>query len=215
MNRRSWMRRWVSLLAIAGLMLLVNQGRGAAQEAPAPDLPYQSDAPTPNRSFLLYGGAYQQDDTAHPLDIAAAPPLPSGWALVPGGGSTPSAPAATVFQGNLALFVRGTNDGLYVNWLLPNDQWTGWALVPGGGSTPSAPAATVFQGNLALFVRGTDNGLYVNWLLPAYQWTGWMAVPGGETTPSAPAATVLDDDLALFVQGEDNQLYVNFTVTGP
>ena len=62
MNRRSWMRRWVSLLAIAGLMLLVNQGRGAAQEAPAPDLPYQSDAPSGNRSFLLYGGAYQQVD---------------------------------------------------------------------------------------------------------------------------------------------------------
>ena len=62
MNRRSWMRRWVSLLAIAGLMLLVNQGRGAAQEAPAPDLPYQSNAPSPNRSFLLYGGAYQKVD---------------------------------------------------------------------------------------------------------------------------------------------------------
>ena len=62
MHRRSWRQRWVSLLAITGLILLVNQGRGAAQEAPTPDLPYQSDAPSANRSFLLYGGAYQQVD---------------------------------------------------------------------------------------------------------------------------------------------------------
>jgi len=58
-----------------------------------------------------------QNDTAHPLNIAAAPAV--NWGLVPGGGFTPSAPAATVFQGNLALFVRGGDDRLYVNWLLP------------------------------------------------------------------------------------------------
>jgi hypothetical protein len=62
MNRRSWRRRWVSMLAIGGLMLLFNQGSGAAQDAPSPDLPYQSDAPSPNRWFLLYGGAYQKVD---------------------------------------------------------------------------------------------------------------------------------------------------------
>jgi hypothetical protein len=50
------------MLAIGGLMLFFTQGHGAAQEAPAPDLPYQSDAPSPNRSFLLYGGAYQKVD---------------------------------------------------------------------------------------------------------------------------------------------------------
>jgi hypothetical protein len=42
MHRRAWRRRWVSLLAIGGLMLLVHQGCGADQEAPAPDLPYQA-----------------------------------------------------------------------------------------------------------------------------------------------------------------------------
>jgi hypothetical protein len=154
-----------------------------------------------------------QGDGIYTLNIPPAPPV--NWAAVPGGGATLSSPAATVFQGLLPLFVRGGDDRLYVNWLLPNNQWTGWGLVPGGGATPSAPAATVFQGNLALFVRGGDNRLYVNWLLPNYQWTGWIAVPGRGTTPSTPVATVLDDDLALFMRGEDNQLYVNFTVTGP
>jgi hypothetical protein len=62
MNRRSWMRRWGSRLAIGGLMLLLNQGRGTAQEVLSPDLPYQSDAPSAKRSFLFYGGAFQKVD---------------------------------------------------------------------------------------------------------------------------------------------------------
>jgi hypothetical protein len=36
------------------------------------------------------------------------------WAPVPGGGFTPSAPAATVLEGDLGLFVRGTDDRIYV-----------------------------------------------------------------------------------------------------
>jgi hypothetical protein len=84
---------------------------------------------------------------------------------VPGNGFTPSAPAATVFQGDLALFVQGEDNRIYVNWLFPNNQWTGWSAVPGGGSTSSAPAATVFQGDLALFVQGEDNRIYMNFTL--------------------------------------------------
>jgi hypothetical protein len=83
---------------------------------------------------------------------------------MPGGGLTPSAPAATVLNGNLGLFVRGADSRLYVNWLLTNNQWTGWAFVPGGGLTPSTPAATVLEDDLALFVRGIDDRLYVNFL---------------------------------------------------
>ena len=60
MNRRAWRRRGGSILAIGGLMLLLNQGSGAADDAT--DLPYQSDPPTVNRAFLLYGGAYQKVD---------------------------------------------------------------------------------------------------------------------------------------------------------
>ena len=123
----------------------------------------------------------------------------------------PFGPRRYRLPGQPGALRAGTDSGLYVNWLLPNFQWTGWGAVPGNGFTPSAPAATVFQDNLALFVRGADSGLYVNWLLPNFQWTGWGAVPGGGATPSTPAATVFDDDLALFVQGEDNQVYVNFT----
>ena len=49
---------------------------------------------------------------------------PALWALVPGGGSTPSAPAATVLQDNLALFVQGVDSRIYVNFPLtgPSSQ---------------------------------------------------------------------------------------------
>jgi outer membrane protein assembly factor BamB len=40
------------------------------------------------------------------------------WALVPGGGFTPSAPAVTVLNGNLGLFVRGTDGRVYTNFNL-------------------------------------------------------------------------------------------------
>jgi subtilisin len=135
------------------------------------------------------------------------------WALVPGGGFTPSAPAATGLDDDLALFVRGTDSRIYVNWRLTTNQWTGWALVPGGGFTPASPAAAVLNGNLGLFVQGTDSGLYVNWLLTTNQWTGWGLVPGGGFTPSAPAATVLNGNLGLFVQGTDSRIYVNWLLT--
>jgi hypothetical protein len=62
MNRRVRMRQWVSMLAIGGLMLLLTPGSGAAQDGLSTDLPYQSDPPTVNRAFLLYGGAYQKVD---------------------------------------------------------------------------------------------------------------------------------------------------------
>jgi hypothetical protein len=50
------------MLAIGGLMMLLSQGRVAAGDTPANGLPYQSDAPTLNLPFVLYGGAYQVID---------------------------------------------------------------------------------------------------------------------------------------------------------
>ena len=135
---------------------------------------------------MVLGNAPQPTDAAPNVGHGAVSGGTSTWALVPGGGFTPSAPAATVLENELALFVQGTDNRLYVNWLLTNNQWTGWALVPGNGFTPSAPAATVLENELALFVRGTDNRLYVNWLLTNNQWTGWALVPGDGFAPSPP-----------------------------
>ncbi len=51
--------------------------------------------------------------------IFLVPPVLSqsvNWALVPGGGFTPSSPAVTGLDDDLALFVRGEDNQLYVNF---------------------------------------------------------------------------------------------------
>ena len=39
----------------------------------------------------------------------------TGWAELPGGGSTPSAPAAASYNGQLHVFVRGGDSRIYDN----------------------------------------------------------------------------------------------------
>jgi hypothetical protein len=84
----------------------------------------------------------------------------SGWSEVPGGGLTTDAPAAVNYHHKHYLFVRGTDDHIYVNRY--DGTWTGWSEVPGGGLTLSAPEAAVYRDTLRLYVRGTDSRIYVN-----------------------------------------------------
>jgi hypothetical protein len=41
----------------------------------------------------------------------------TGWGFAPGGGFTPASPAATGLEDELALFVQGTDNRIYVNCL--------------------------------------------------------------------------------------------------
>jgi hypothetical protein len=84
----------------------------------------------------------------------------SGWSEVPGGGLTTDAPAAVNYHHKHYVFVRGTDDHIYVNRY--DGSWTGWSEVPGGGLSLSAPAAAVYRDTLRLYVRGTDSRIYVN-----------------------------------------------------
>jgi hypothetical protein len=45
----------------------------------------------------------------------------SGWSELPGGGRTPSGPAAVKFGEDLYVFVRGTDDSIYRNRLSLDD----------------------------------------------------------------------------------------------
>src|SRR5512133_1365715 len=95
----------------------------------------------------------------------------SGWREVPGGGATPDAPAAANYRGSQYVFVRGTDDRIYVN-TLTGTAWSGWREVPGGGATLAGPGAATFGGALYLFVQGTDNRIYLN-ALTGTAWSGW------------------------------------------
>jgi hypothetical protein len=148
----------------------------------------------------------------------------SGWSEVPGNGSTLSGPTTATYIAPgggpfLNLFVRGTNDHLYVN-THGGTKWSGWSEVPGNGLTPSGPAATTLdvppsENILYLFARGTDNKINVNTFANGTTWSGWSEVPGNGFTPDAPGATAFEisdlgpSQLNLFVRGTNDRIYVN------
>jgi hypothetical protein len=140
--------------------------------------------------------------------------------VVPGNGSTFDSPGAVIYSPSLKLFVRGTDNKLYVN-TSNGTTWSGWSQVPGNQFTLSGPtAATYVAGEanlLALLVRGTNDHLYMN-TFDGTTWRGWSEVAGHGLTPSAPAATRfatgLGPVLYLFVRGTDNKMYLNILSGG-
>ena len=151
----------------------------------------------------------------------------SGWGQVPGNGLTLSGPTSAISTASnvtfLNLFVRGTNNHLYVTSTSNGTTWSGWSEVPGHGLTPSAPAATTLYltaGNtLYLFVRGTDNKIYVNTFANGTTWSGWSQVPGNGLTPDAPGALAGATSgtagfVALSVRGTNNRIYLNVLQVG-
>src|SRR5947209_10087122 len=125
-------------------------------------------------AFAFAPAQAQVTSTATHPTTPSLPTAWSGWSEVPGNGFTLSAPGTTDYQGSLYVFVRGTDDRIYQNWLT-GYSWSGWSEVPGNGFTPAALVATVYQGSLSVFVRGTDDRIYQNWLT-GNSWSGWSEV---------------------------------------
>ena len=182
------------------------------------------DSPAAQGEYLFVRGSNNRIYVNTQIEVAPW----SGWSEVPSNGLTLSGPTAafsTVSGGTfLNLFVRGTNNHLYVNRLSNFTTWSGWSEVPGNGLTPSAPAAssglpTVNAGNtLYLFDRGTDNKTYVN-TFNGTTWSGWSEVPGNGFTPDAPGAMAFATSASvgqvdLFVRGTNDRIYVNYLHVG-
>jgi len=53
----------------------------------------------------------------------------TAWGQLPGGGATLDAPTAILSGGSLDLFVRGTDNNVYVN-RFDGTRYTGWARLP-------------------------------------------------------------------------------------
>jgi hypothetical protein len=179
--------------------------------------------------LMLFSTAFAAAPTQASESRTAASPPPrqllqagwSGWFEVPGNGFTVSGPATTFYNGSEYVFVRGTNNKIYLN-TFNGTTWSGWSEVPGHGLTLSGPttAVSIAPGGtfLNLFVRGTNNHLYVNRTSDGTTWSGWSEVPGHGLTPSAPAATLLAfnvrNTLYLFVRSTDNKINVNTFANG-
>ena len=141
---------------------------------------------------------------------AATPALAwTGWAELPGGGSTPSGPA--VVPGTGEVFVRGTDDRIYWN-VRSGGGWSGWGEVPGNGRAKSAPAAVRTSGILWIAVRGTDDYLYLQ-KKDSNGWSGWfratVKVGADHQTLSRPAlADTGAGEPGVYIRGKsDNRIY--------
>jgi len=113
----------------------------------------------------------------------------SGWRSL--GGRTYTAPTATPSpQGSGTwVFVRGTNDALYVN---TNAAGGGKSWQKLGGTLIDAPAAAATAGRVDVVVRGTDNALWSRRFRNG-TWSSWARawVPAA---PPAPGSSLLGTD---------------------
>lgn len=128
------------------------------------------------------------------------------WYQIPGNGRTPSGPASAVFNDQLYLLVRGTDNGIYIN-TYGNRSWgNSWQNID--GATPSQGALVTYRNNLYAIVRGTDNQIYIN-QNRGNGFTRWQTIPGGGATSSGPAAAVYNGRLYVIVRGTDDSIYAN------
>jgi subtilase family serine protease len=142
--------------------------------------------------------------------ITALVDFGTGWAQLPGGGTTNLPDAAATFRDRVYLFSIGINDHRHYVNTFDGSAWSGWSALPGGGTTAVADAAAVFRDRLYLFGIGiADHKHYVN-TFDGLAWSGWSAVPGGGTTALADAAAVFQNRLYLVGIGtNDHGHYLN------
>ncbi|MFG1955278.1 hypothetical protein, partial [Micromonospora sp. NPDC048830] len=85
----------------------------------------------------------------------------TGWTTIPGTAKAHSAPAATVYGGNLHLFARGDGALVRTNQLsVSTGAWSGWATLTAPKGATAAPAAAVYGGELRLFLRGAQQRIH-------------------------------------------------------
>lgn len=123
--------------------------------------------------------------------------------------ANPSAGVGTLGP-TLYAYVRGLDNGVYVDPTNNGSNYAGYAKVADGAST--TPAAAPLGGRLELALRGLDNNLYLNATPDGYNYLGFISVGAG--TCGAPALATLGSTLYIFACGLDNNLYFNTTTDG-
>jgi acylphosphatase len=122
--------------------------------------------------------------------------------------------AVTNKDGRLEVFVRGTDNALYIKWqVAPNGTWVGnWSSL-GGVFTGNPLVGRNADGRLEAFVRGTNNGLYHKWqTVPSGgPWSNWSSL-GGVIFSDPTVASNSDGRLEVFVRGTDNAVYAKWQV---
>jgi hypothetical protein len=118
---------------------------------------------------------------------------------------------ASLTEGRVDVFSRGTGGNLAYQYRLPGGSWTRTLSL--GGVLTSQPAATSWApGRMDVFARGGDNALWHR-SLSGGVWSGWGSL-GGRLS-SAPAVTSQASGLLdVFVRGSDGALWRKSFVAG-
>lgn len=119
---------------------------------------------------------------------------------------------------NLDVFVRGTDNALYVHQYNPNNGWVGpWPL---DGQISSSPAAiALVNGPVHVFARGMDNALWHKWYDGGWQnWESLGGPLGGQISSdpeSGPSVSSWGPQrLDVFVRGTDNAVWHRWSTDG-
>jgi len=135
----------------------------------------------------------------------------SGWSRVPGGRITTHGPAATPTVGNITLYAREPDAGVWENIRdETTGNWRGW--IARGGIVTAAPGAKSPSGpgeNLLLVARGSGAGIWANFVNSST--SQWREVPGElhDTATAAPAVELDPLDysrLLVFVSGRGDRI---------
>jgi hypothetical protein len=116
-------------------------------------------------------------------------------------GATSEAPALTVFNNRLYLFVKGENStNIFYQSMNTTGTWDNWSTLSGGTNKPIG--VTVFNGRLYVFVKGAStNNIFYRSMDTSGLWSGWATLPG--QTTEGPSVAVVHDPLV-----GDHRLYV-------
>lgn len=139
----------------------------------------------------------------------------TGWNELPGDGGTISGPEAVLFNGQVNVIVRGTNDRIYYQ-IDESGSTPVWLEVPGGGTTYFSPSAASQGDKLYITVAGTngDQSLHINTITGSWgNYSGWINLGGGLAV--GPGA-VLDTNgsLRIYVLGVTKRLYFGTWANG-
>jgi hypothetical protein len=129
----------------------------------------------------------------------------SDWTSL--GGVSTSGPAAAAYNGQIHVFIRGTDGAVYTNYLSSGGSWSGWASL--GGYATSAPAVALRRGPLNyldLAIRGNDNTIYFRSYVPAAGWSPWSSL-GGNLTSAPALASQADGIVNVWARGTDSAVY--------
>jgi hypothetical protein len=123
------------------------------------------------------------------------------------GGKAVGAPAAAWRGASvLNVFVRGGDDGLWVNGRLPGGDWAGWSSM--GGTLTARPEVAGTTGSLNVLVRGSKGSVQHRWSNVTGSWSGWEDLGGGLLPGTGPSATWTSAGrLEVVVVGTDRQLW--------